>query len=299
MSDSDKATLEREKLVAEIHKLRADNSIANRLFSTVLSLSAVVIALSQIWMARQQGFEQKVQADRDEELKKIELHIRQVESGLKLSQFAIDERSLFLASSADEQVRAVRLVQAMLPPEEARRMLEAIGKLATQAEVLSVVESGKQQLSGAPAVEQPSPTVPTASPGLSPNPSLPQQSAASPPQSSPSPATSVESLTVYYHVQRPEDRELANAVAGSLPPQFPSAGVQLIPKGPRTAQVRYYKPNQKTQAQALAQQLTDRVKSLTDTDITFQPSDISKAYPNLPSDRVEVWFAPSMPGLKS
>jgi hypothetical protein len=298
MDEPETATLQREKLVAEIRNLKVDNSLANRLFTTILSLSAVAIAVSQIWMARQQGFDQRAQAIQDEELKKIELHIRQVESGLKLSQFAIDERSLFLSPSVDEQVRAVRLVQAMLPPEEARSMLEAIGKIATQAEVLSVVETGKQQLSEEAGTRAPSQATPTALAAPPPAASASQQPAVPPAAASHLPGAFAGNLTVYFHVQRQDDRDLANAVAGSLPAQFPSAGVQLIPRGPLSAQVRYYKPDQTTQAKELAKQLAEQVKSLTGADVTFQPFDIGKTFPNLPSDRVEVWFAPSMPKLK-
>src|ERR1700741_2265706 len=139
-------SLQREKLEAEVGKLKDDNSLANRLFTTILSLSAVLIAGSQIWMAYQQRSADLARADRDESLKQIELHLRQVESGINLSQFAINQRALFLSSDADEQIRAVRLVRALLPSDEALRMLDAYGKLATEAQVLSEVELGKQIL---------------------------------------------------------------------------------------------------------------------------------------------------------
>ena len=144
--------LQREKLEAEVRKLKVDNSLANRLFTTILSISAVLIAGSQMWMAYQQRSADRARADRDESLKQIELHLRQVESGISLSQFAINQRALFLSADADEQIRAVRLVRALLPNDEALRMLEAYGKLATQAQVLSEVELGKQILAAVPVI---------------------------------------------------------------------------------------------------------------------------------------------------
>ncbi len=324
-SDLEGVTLQREKLRAEVRKLKVDNSLANRLFTTILSVSAVVIAGSQIWMAAQQREADQVRADHDETLKQIELHIRQVESGLKLSQFAIDQRTLFLAASADEQVRAVRLVQALLPPEEAGRMLDAMGKVATQAEVLSEVALGKQQLSSyqSPLVRStPAPSPPQ----VSPPPAPPAPRSPAPASSAPAPAQSTAAnapgpaaspavtpqvvpapaaiaglpLTLYYHVQRAEDRDLANAVAAALAPQkFPSAGVQIIPQGPTQAQVRYYKPAQKEAAQALAELLSQQVSAQTGAAVPFKPVDISATFPNLPGGRMEVWFARVMPPLKS
>ena len=97
--------LQREALEAEVRKLKVDNSLANRLFTTILSISAVLIAGSQMWMAYQQRSADRVRADRDESLKQIELHLRQVESGISLSQFAINQRALFLSADADEQIR--------------------------------------------------------------------------------------------------------------------------------------------------------------------------------------------------
>jgi hypothetical protein len=315
MRDPEIEDLEREKLRAEVRKLKVDNSLANRLFTTILSGAAVAIAVSQIWMASQQRAADNARASQqravddaraknDETLKEIDLHIKQVESGLKLSQFAIDQRTLFLAASADEQVRAVRLVQALLPRLEAGLMLDAMGKVATQAEVLSEVETGQRQLANA-APPQSRPTVPSTVPPpqvaqptttLS-TPATPQPS--QPGVSSAPVAISGLPLTIYYHVQRAEDRELASAVAGSLTPQhFPSAGIQLIPQGPSAAQVRYYKPAQKAAAQALAQMLTQQLETLTGKEVAFKSVDISATYPNLPSDRMEVWFAPSMPLMK-
>ena len=281
-------SLQREKLEAEVRKLKVDNSLANRLFTTILSLSAVLIAGSQIWMAYQQRSADLARADRDESLKQIELHLRQVESGINLSQFAINQRALFLSSDADEQIRAVRLVQALLPSDEALRMLDAYGKLATQAQVLSEVELGKQVLAAAPVIATPAPAA---------TPATPPVTGTSPP---PVDETArVQRLTVYYHVQRSEDRDLANQVASRVAPdEFRSAGVQLITRGPASAEVRYYKTSQAAAAEMLAQRLTAQVLALTGKEVAFKARDISAMFPNLPSDRMEVWFAPSMPPLK-
>jgi hypothetical protein len=121
-SDPTIDALQREKLEAEVRKLKVDNSLANRLFTTILSVSAVLIAASQMWMAYQQRAADSVRAQHDEELKQNELHLRQVESGINLSQFAMTQRALFLSADQDEQVRAIRLVLALLPSDEARRM---------------------------------------------------------------------------------------------------------------------------------------------------------------------------------
>jgi hypothetical protein len=288
--------LQREKLEAEVRKLKVDNSLANRLFTTILSVSAVLIAGSQMWMAYQQRAADGVRANRDEDLKQIELHIRQVESGISLSQFAINQRALFLSADVDEQVRAVRLVRALLPRDEALRMLDAYGKLATEAPVLSEVEQGKQALAAAPV------TATTPAPAATPP---------SPPVTRPSPAP-VDGIapgqqpTIYYHVQRSEDRDLANQVAGIVatrrdpaePAEFPSAGVQVIPHGPSSAEVRYYKTGQAGAAEMLTRRLTAEVLALTGKDVAFKARDISRMFPNLPSDRMEVWFAPSMPPPK-
>ena len=279
--------LQREKLEAEVRKLKVDNSLANRLFTTILSVSAVLIAGSQMWMAYQQRSADRARADRDESLKQIELHLRQVESGINLSQFAINQRALFLSSDADEQIRAVRLVQALLPSDEALRMLDAYGKLATQAQVLSEVELGKQTLAAAPVTATPVP------PATAPTPPVTR--------TSPPPVdTAQQRLTIYYHVQRSEDRDLANQVASSVATagDFPAAGVQLIPRGPASAEVRYYKTSQAGAAEMLALRLTAQVLALTGKEVAFKARDISRMFPNLPSDRMEVWFAPSMPPLK-
>ena len=280
--------LQREKLEAEVRKLKVDNSLANRLFTTILSISAVLIAGSQMWMAYQQRSADRARADRDESLKQIELHLRQVESGISLSQFAINQRALFLSADADEQVRAVRLVRALLPNDEALRMLDAYGKLATQAQVLSEVELGKQILATAPVVATPAPpATPPPTPVTGPSPTPVGETAPG------------QRLTIYYHVQRSEDRDLANQVAGTVAPDgFPSAGVQLIPQGPSSAEVRYYKTGQAAAAETLARMLTAQVLALTGKEVVFKPRDISRTFPNLPSDRMEVWFAPSMPPLK-
>ena len=279
--------LQREKLEAEVRKLKVDNSLANRLFTTILSVSAVLIAGSQMWMAYQQRSADRARADRDESLKQIELHLRQVESGINLSQFAINQRALFLSSDADEQIRAVRLVQALLPSDEALRMLDAYGKLATQAQVLSEVELGKQTLAAAPVTATPAP------PATAPTPPV---TGTSPPPVD----TAQQRLTIYYHVQRSEDRDLANQVASSVATagDFPAAGVQLIPRGPASAEVRYYKTSQAAAAEMLARMLTAQVLALTGKEVAFRARDISKMFPNLPSDRMEAWFAPSMPPLK-
>ena len=278
--------LQREKLEAEVRKLKVDNSLANRLFTTILSVSAVLIAGSQMWMAYQQRSADRARADRDESLRQIELHLRQVESGINLSQFAINQRALFLSSDADEQIRAVRLVQALLPSDEALRMLDAYGKLATQAQVLSEVELGKQTLAAAPVTATP----------------VPPATAPTPPVTGTSPPpvdTAQQRLTIYYHVQRSEDRDLANQVASTLAQgEFPAAGVQLIPRGPASAEVRYYKTSQAAAAEMLARRLTEQVLALTGKEVAFKARDISRMFPNLPSDRMEVWFAPSMPPLK-
>lgn len=285
--DTELAALQREKLEAEVRKLKVDNSLANRLFTTILSVSAVVIAASQMWMAFQQRAADSARAEHDAALKQIELHIRQVESGISLSQFAINQRALFLSADADEQVRAIHLVLALLPNDEARRMLDAYGKLATQAPVLNEVEQSRQVLAAAPAIAAPAPLAAT------------PVGRPSPPVSSPSPAPADQRLTIYYHVQRSEDRDLANQIAAVVAQgQFPSAGVQLIPQGPSSAQVRYYKPGQKAAAEMLAERLTAQVHAVTGQDVAFKPADISATYPNLPSDRMEVWFARTMPPLK-
>src|SRR6185312_8464098 len=200
-------------------------------------------------------------------------------------------------------VRAVRLVQALLPPDEAGRMLDAIGNAATQAEVLSEVAHSKQQLAVSDAVA-PRPVAT----GIAPvrPPPMPVVAPPPPPPSGPQPvpalappATPGLPLTIYYHVQRADDRELASAVAGAVAPrQFRSAGIQVIPQGPSSAQVRYYKPAQKAAAQALADLLSQQLETLTGKAVPFRPVDISATFPNLPSDRMEVWFAPSMPALK-
>jgi hypothetical protein len=280
--------LQREKLEAEVRKLKVDNSLANRLFTTILSVSAVLIAGSQMWMAYQQRSADRARADRDESLKQIELHLRQVESGINLSQFAINQRALFLSADADEQIRAVRLVRALLPNDEALRMLDAYGKLATQAQVLSEVELGKQSLAAAPVAVTPAPpATPPPTPVTGPSPTPVGETAPG------------QRLTIYYHVQRSEDRDLANQVAGTVAPDgFPSAGVQLIPQGPSSAEVRYYKTGQAAAAEMLARSLTAQVLALTGKEVVFKPRDISRSFPNLPSDRMEVWFAPSMPPLK-
>ena len=281
--------LQREKLEAEVRKLKVDNSLANRLFTTILSVSAVLIAGSQMWMAYQQRSADRARADRDESLRQIELHLRQVESGINLSQFAINQRALFLSSDADEQIRAVRLVQALLPSDEALRMLDAYGKLATQAQVLSEVELGKQTLAAAPVIATPAP------PATSPTPPVTR--------TSPPPVDETargQRLTIYYHVQRSEDRDLANQVASSVAAtgDFPAAGVQLISRGPTSAEVRYYKASQAAAAEMLARMLTAQVLALTGKEVAFRARDISKMFPNLPADRMEVWFAPAMPPLK-
>ena len=280
--------LQREKLEAEVRKLKVDNSLANRLFTTILSISAVLIAGSQMWMAYQQRSADRARADRDESLKQIELHLRQVESGINLSQFAINQRALFLSADADEQIRAVRLVRALLPNDEALRMLDAYGKLATQAQVLSEVELGKQILAAAPVIATPAPPATPPTPPVT--------------STSPTPADATapgQRLTIYYHVQRSEDRDLANQVASTVAPgEFPSAGVQLIPRGPASAEVRYYKTSQAGAAEMLALRLTAQVLALTGKEVAFKARDISRMFPNLPSDRMEVWFAPFMPPLK-
>jgi hypothetical protein len=285
-------SLQQEKLEAEVRKLKVDNSLLNRLLTTILPISAVLIAGSQMRMAYLQQEADGVRALHDAELKAIELHIRQVESGVNLSQFAINQRALFLSSDVDEQVRAIRLVRALLPTDEARRMLDAYGKLATRAEVLSEVEQGKQDLAAASAVV--SPVSPATTPAARPP---------SPVTKSPTEAASDiaagQRLTIYYHVQRVEDRDLANQVAGVVAQgQFPPAGVQLVPQGPSSAQVRYYKPGQKGAAEILARRLTEQLLALTGKDVAFEARDISGSFPNLPSDRMEVWFARSMPPLK-
>jgi hypothetical protein len=62
-------------LRAEMRKLKVYSPLSNRLFTTILPISALLIAQGQIYMAYQQKEADCVSADHDEALSTIELHI--------------------------------------------------------------------------------------------------------------------------------------------------------------------------------------------------------------------------------
>lgn len=143
---SQETNLQREKLVAEVRRLKVENSPLTRLFTAVLSGSAVVIAACQIYMAYIQNQAENTRAERDAFLKETEVHVREVEGGLKLSQFAIDQRDSLFSPNPGDQVRVVQLVTVLLPDKEAKQILEVVRTTTTQAEVLNQVAVATQSL---------------------------------------------------------------------------------------------------------------------------------------------------------
>ena len=109
-----------------------------------------------------------------------------------------------------------------------------------------------------------------------------------------SPPTAISPLSVYAHIANPADRRVAEEVGRSLGAQFPLVGVEYIAAWgarPRTAgQVRFYRPDQRGAAQRLAERLRSETRAKSGRDFVFEIQDISRTFPNLPNDRIEVWF---------
>jgi hypothetical protein len=109
-----------------------------------------------------------------------------------------------------------------------------------------------------------------------------------------SPATAISPLSVYAHIANPADRRVAEEIGRSLGAAFPLVGVEYIAAWgarPRTAgQVRFYRPDQRGAAQQLAERLRSETRVKSGRDFVFEIQDISRTFPNLPNDRIEVWF---------
>ena len=109
-----------------------------------------------------------------------------------------------------------------------------------------------------------------------------------------SPVTAIVPLSVYAHVASAGDREIAAAIVRSLGAEFPLEGVEYIAtwgvQSRATGQVRFYRSDQGSAAQGLAQRLRSATIDQTGRNVVFETHDISRTFPNLPDGRIEVWF---------
>ena len=101
-------------------------------------------------------------------------------------------------------------------------------------------------------------------------------------------------LVVFVHVARRDDRAGAAAIASSLGPEWPLAGVEYVPawgaQARTTGEVRYYRPGDAAAAADLARLLVAETRVRTGKEVAFRAIDISRTFPNLPTGRIEVWF---------
>jgi endonuclease G len=103
----------------------------------------------------------------------------------------------------------------------------------------------------------------------------------------------LQRLTVYAHVGDANDAAIAREAMTTVGAPFSLAGVEVIPawRGrTRTGEVRYYRAEHLEEAQALAARLDQATSALAGRRVAFREVDISRAYPNLPDGRIEVWF---------
>lgn len=286
-----KLEIEVEKLREEIGKIREDRRWWNRHLAVLGALCGVaatfLVGFSQFQDASKRNELDIRRADRDERR-------REVDNGLRLAQFVLDQRDDWLTTTDPEaQARFVRIVTALLPPEEASRLLAAVSTVATQAATVSALSTAaanlpaeqaqrvQQSLTAPPStarpptVAPPSPT-PTAGPATATRPDAPE----------------LPALTVFGHAPDGVDRGAAQRIVSALPRALRAAVVERVgDRGPReTGEVRIYSPGQRAAAERIVVALGPLTERELGRAVPFRIVDISGSYRNLPTDRLEIWF---------
>ncbi len=278
-----KLEIEVEKLREEIGKIREDRRWWNRHLAVLGALCGVAatfaVGFSQFQDSSKRNELDIHRADRDERR-------REVENGLRLAQFVLDRREDWLTTTDPEaQARFVRIVSALLPPDEASRLLVAVSTVATQAATVSAL--------GTAAASLPPPQAQRVQQSLT-APSATATRPTAPAQPSPGPAAQPDlpPLTVFAHVPDAVDRGAAQRIVASLPPALRAAGVERVgDRGPRdTGEVRIYSPDQRATAERIVAALGPLSERELGRAVPFRIVDISGSYRNLPTDRLEIWF---------
>jgi hypothetical protein len=272
LEEIEKLRIEKQKLAEEARKLQGDRHWWVRHVAVAGALCGVLatsmLGYSQFQDSRAKNALDAERAIRADHRQTLELQRQQLETRLKLVEFGLKNGQEFLGGDLDRQRRFVLLVRGLMPDAEAMLLLDTLGRVATQAPIVSLIAQERTSLS----------TTGTAA------------GAAAAPGSQP-PA---EQLRVFSHIWEDNDRRLAVEIVAGLGEQFPSGGVEYVSSWnarPRAAgEVRFYRSAQAPTARALADLLRERTRAATGQEVEFRAVDISGTYPNLPGGRVEVWF---------
>ncbi len=284
-----KLEIEVEKLREEIGKIREDRRWWNRHLAVLGALCGVaatfLVGFSQFQDSSKRNELDIRRADRDERR-------REVDNGLRLAQFVLDQRDDWLMTADPEaQARFVRIVTALLPPEEASRLLAAVSTVATQAATVSALSTAAASLPAEQAqrVQQSLTAPPSTAPPPAPTPTPGPTPAPGP---APAARPDLPALIVFGHAPDAVDRGAAQRIVAALPQALRAATVERVgDRGPRgTGEVRIYSPEQRTTAERIIEALGPLTERELGRTVPFRIVDISGNYRNLPTDRLEIWF---------
>ncbi len=294
------------KLELEVRKLEEDLSVWSRIAAIVIPIALFAIGAAQTYIAWSDFKTKGVREQAD-------LDLKQIESGMKLVDFVTNEAGHIRSGDPDDARQTVTYVSALLPPDMACQILNALVLQRQSANDLSdYAVSMKAQIAQAaqppppscltkPREAQDAALIAIATAKVQPDSRLTVQSQPPAPAnatSCPAPATPGE-LAVYYQIVRKEDRKLASSIGFQMPVQFPSAGIEYVSEPQPSQQqpeVRFYYPDQKPQADYLACLLTRAyAETVPGTNVQFKSRSLASQYKNLPTKRIEVWFPPIQP----
>ena len=310
-----------EKLDLEIRKLRWDLSRSARVVAFALPVAAAIVAICQIYLAYADFVARDARDARDLELKEIA-------NGVAMVEFTAKQAEKFRSPDTADRVRALTYVSTMLPEEQACRVINTVlveggsasgfsdaahtvrqqlavsskkrGRIADSCNdqdllnradkvLRDAAESGLPVAAETPASESARQAV--ANPVSNPSPArspTPAPACPSPPAMNP------DRLVVYYQIVQQQDRDAAAKIGSAMPPNFPSAGIELVRLRPdqfQSAEVRYYYNDQVAAADYLACLLNQGMKTAGVPATAFKTTPLEGRYKNkLPRNRIEVWF---------
>lgn len=271
-----KLSTEIEKLREDVAKTRQDRGLYNRHLPALGPLLGVLATFTVGYVTYDLGRSQQRAAEgrerAAERLREREDERQATESGLRLAQFALANRSEFLEGSPEAQQRFVGLVTELLDPEPRAKLLAGLKLIATQAPVLDRIGQAQQ--------------------------ALPARAPAKPAEARDT------RLTLYSHIARAQDRDDARRVldrvteldrARNLSPAIDRAVIELVPSAaaPQAVELRFYHEDQRATAEQVAGLLREAaqqegVNGLSDVRVEY----VGDRYGALPRGRAEVWFPP-------
>lgn len=265
----DKLSTEIEKLREDVAKTRQDRGLYNRHLPALGPLLGVLATFVVGYVTFELGRSQQEAAQR---LREREDERQATESGLRLAQFALANRTEFLEGSPEAQQRFVSLVTELLDPEPRAKLLAGLKLIATQAPVLDRIGQAQQTLPGrAPA----------------------------------QPAGAQDArLLLYPHIVRAQDRDEVHRVLGrarelarerNLPALIEHGNIEVVATGApqQGVEIRIYYEDQRAAAEQAALLLREAAQQegvgrFSDVTVKY----IGDRYGNLPRGRAEVWFPP-------